>query len=101
VMEQLIPSYKKALPQIPVEFWNEFSAEVNTDDLVNLIIPIYDKHVSHADIKELIKFYESPLGKRFIEIQPVLLRESMVVGQKWGQQLGQKIMQKLQEKGYK
>lgn len=101
VMEQLIPNYKKALPQVPVKFWDEFLADANPDEMINLIIPIYDKHVSHADIKELITFYESPVGKRFIKIQPVLLRESMVVGREWGTQLAQKIMQRLKEKGYK
>jgi hypothetical protein len=101
VIEQMIPSFKKSLPEVPVKFWEEFLAEANADDMVNLIIPIYDEHISHADIKVLIKFYETPAGKRFVKIQPELVRESMATGQKWGRQLALKIMEKLKKKDYR
>lgn len=38
------------------------------DKVVNEIyLPLYKENYSHADVKELIKFYESPLGKKTLE----------------------------------
>jgi uncharacterized protein len=31
-------------------------------------IPLYNKYFTHDDIKQLIKFYESPIGKRSVEV---------------------------------
>lgn len=101
VMEQMISSFKRSMPQIPAKFWDEFLAEVQVDDLIHLITSIYDKYLSHADIKALIVFYESPAGKRYVKAQPLIVRESMTAGQKWGQEIAKKVMKKLQEKGYK
>jgi len=101
VMEQLIASFKRSMTQVPAKFWDEFLAEVDANELVKLTIPIYDKYLSHSDIKALITFFETPAGKRFIKAQPMILQESMAAGQKWGAKIAQKVMQKLEEKGYK
>jgi hypothetical protein len=40
---------------------------------------IYDRHFSHDEIKDLIKFYESPTGKKILEITPELTKDVMNV----------------------
>ena len=67
------------LHQICVEFRKELSA----DELVKLIIPLYDKHLTHPEIKELIKFYETEVGKKLISVMPAITAESMQAGQQW------------------
>ena len=64
VINQLMVSLKKAMPQVPEGFWEEFSKEVKPDELIEQIVPVYDRNLSHDDVKELIKFYESPIGKK-------------------------------------
>ncbi|HEX9934648.1 MAG TPA: DUF2059 domain-containing protein [bacterium] len=100
VMNQLTESFKKSLPQVPNGFWDDYMAEVDASSLVQLCVPIYERHLSHSDIKELIRFYESPAGQRLIKVLPVIMQESMEAGQRWGQEIGQKAVQKLREKGY-
>lgn len=80
----------------PSDFWDEFQKEADPQGLIDLIVPIYDKHLSHEDIKGLIAFYEGPLGQKFTQIMPQIADESMAVGQKWGMELGMKIEDKLQ-----
>jgi uncharacterized protein len=97
VMGQMIGNMKKAMPQVPEKFWADFMREVHTDELVDLIVPVYDRNLTHDDVKELIRFYESPTGKKFVSVLPKITQESMVVGEKWGRELAMKVMTKLNQ----
>jgi hypothetical protein len=99
VANNMIDSFKKSLPEVKDEFWNEFKNEIKAEDLVNLIIPIYDKYFTENEIDELIKFYNTPIGKKMISNLPVIMQESMQAGQKWGEAIGEKALAKLNEKG--
>jgi hypothetical protein len=97
VMGQMIGNMKKAMPQVPEKFWTDFMKEVHTDELIDLIVPVYDRNLSQGDVTELIKFYESPTGKKFVSVLPKITQESMGVGEKWGRELAMKVMTKLQQ----
>lgn len=101
VMEQMIGQFKTLLPDIPASFWGEFMKEVDPKELIEIQVPVYLKNLSPADVQELIRFYESPVGQRYSAVMPVITQESMAVGQKWGALMGERIMKRLQEKGYK
>ena len=96
VMTQMMANFKKTMPQVPDKFWSDFMKEVRTDELVDLIVPVYDRNLTHDDVKELIRFYETPTGKKFVSVLPKITQESMVVGEKWGRDLGMRVMAKLQ-----
>jgi len=101
VMNQMIAAFKQSMPGLPDKFWKDFMAEVDPNELVEIVIPSYDKYFTHNEIKELIKFYESPVGKKLTGVQPHILQECMTAGQEWGRKLGEKVAKKLQEQGYK
>lgn len=100
VMDQLLGTFEKVLPQVPQQVWDDFRKEINSDDLLKLVAPSYDKYYTHDEIRELIQFYESPIGKKLVATMPLLMQENMQVGRQWGEEVGRKIMQKLKEKGY-
>jgi hypothetical protein len=95
VMGQMIGSMKKAMPNVPDKFWGDFMKEVRTEELIDLIVPVYDRNLAQEDIKELIRFYESPTGKKFVSVLPKITQESMVVGEKWGRELAERVIKKL------
>ncbi len=99
VFNQMSLTYKKKYPGIPDEYWENMEEKLKTDELLNLIIPIYEKYYSHEEIKQLIEFYQTPLGQKTIEVMPQVMQESMMAGQKWGAETGRKIMKKLKEDG--
>jgi hypothetical protein len=94
-MDQMIASMKGAMANVPEKFWVEFRKEINSDELVNQIIPIYDKHLTHAELKELIKFYETPVGKKMIAVMTAITAESMQAGQHWGVEVARRAKAKL------
>lgn len=97
VMEQLIPAFKQQMPSVPDRFWQDFMKEANPNELVNQVAIIYDKYLSHDEVKAIIKFYETPAGKKLVSVLPQVTQESMVIGQQWGKQLGERVMRKLQQ----
>ena len=60
-----------------------------------LIYPIYNKYVTLEEIRELIRFYKTPVGKKWISIVPNMLQESMQVSQAWAQSLGPEIQKRV------
>lgn len=100
VMSNMIPQFKQMLPNVPEQFWADFAKKLNPNELVDLVVPIYDRQLSHGDIKQIIAFYQSPAGKRLVAAQPQITQESMDVGREWGAKLGQKVQDELKAKGY-
>lgn len=100
VVQNMLTNFKQRLPDVPEEFWSNFMKEVNPETLTTMVIPIYDKYYTQDDIKKMIEFYQSPVGKKVISTMPQIMQESMQVGQTWGKDLGEKIYNNLKEKGY-
>lgn len=53
---------------------------ISLDEMINAVIPIYQRHLTKADLEELIRFYGSPVGQKMIREQPQILQESMQAG---------------------
>ncbi len=102
-ISQMISIFKQQQSNVPKEFWDEFSVEINKDgvnQLIDMILPVYQKHLTEADLLGIIAFYETPVGKKFAEKTPLITQESMLAGQEWGKQIGQRVLDKLKAKGY-
>ncbi len=76
---------------------NEFK-KTSIDELTDMLIPVYSKHLTLDDLKGIIQFYESPAGKKLASKNPLIVQESMVIGQEWGYKIGMEIQKKLEEK---
>lgn len=51
----------------------KLSIKLVNEEMVN----IYDKHFTQDEIKDLIKFYESPTGKKLLETTPEISKDLM------------------------
>lgn len=100
VFDLIIPQFRAIAPQVPDEFWELFRENLDFDSFIAMYIPLYDKYYSHDDIKGLIVFYESPIGKKILSVTPRLMAESLPLGQAWGFEVAQKILQQMKKEGY-
>lgn len=103
VMKQMFTMLKQQKSTVPEAVWVDFEKEfskTSLDDLVNMFTPIYQKHFTEADLQKLIEFYQTPVGKKMAEKTPLIMQESMQVGQEWGKKLGEQFHEKLKAKGY-
>ncbi len=64
-------------------------------ELVDQIAALYAAELTLEELRALTAFYQSPVGAKFIAIQPVITQQTMVIGQKWGEQIGREIHQEM------
>jgi hypothetical protein len=97
----MMASMKLALPDVPEVFWQRLREKIDTDELVNLVVPVYSKYFSHEEINALIAFYSTRLGEKITTTMPAVVQECMVIGQQWGVRLAQQVEADLREEGYR
>lgn len=66
-------------------FGKEFDAYLPS--LYDKMADIYMAEYSHEDIKAMISFYESTVGKKMSGKAGTILEKSMAAGQEWGMEL--------------
>ena len=98
MLEQILPSLKAMLPEATERFWKEFQDGIDTDQLLNQLIPIYQKYLSEKDVNDIINFYLTSAGKALLEHQPSIMKESMGISQQWGENISRAIILKYEEK---
>jgi hypothetical protein len=91
---QVLDSLKKAQPSIPdremalvKQVLDEQFAEAfaGPDSLSEQLVLIYANHFTHDDVRGLLTFYSTELGKKVIATTPVIFQEGAAAGQKWAQ----------------
>ncbi len=103
-IDPIFENFHRVAPQVPLKIWEElkkeFRTEYNADTIVALYVPIYSAHFTDAELKQLINFYQSPLGQKLIRETPEIEVEAFAAGLERGQKLGARIRDRLQALGY-
>ena len=101
-IKQMVGMFKTQYAEVDKATWDELEKEflkTSLNDLVDMLIPVYMKYLTLDDIKALITFYQTPVGQKYAKNTPLIMQESMEVGQQWGMQIGQKLQEKMEKKG--
>jgi hypothetical protein len=96
-MRANLPAQRQAMPQVPAEFWTRFEAQMikEAPTLGDSIAVLYARTFSLRELQDLTAFFNSPIGRRFIEVQPRLVAEGSAVGQRFGARIGEQIAREL------
>jgi uncharacterized protein len=110
LIPQIMGSLKKENRKIPDAVWDEFTGICTEEmkrslpELEDPVITIYDDNFSADEIKQLVAFYQSPVGRKIVIQLPQLMQQSVTIGQSWGQQAGacavERIRAAAKQKGY-
>ena len=101
---QVTAAIRAQRPDIPPQLLDAVGQEINgvvRDNLPALLAPVealYHRHFTHEELKQVIAFYETDVGRKMIHELPLLLKESMAVGSAWGQSLGPQIESRIRER---
>jgi uncharacterized protein len=77
----------------------EMSKEFSRDRVIETFVPIYDRHLTGEEVKGLIAFYETPLGRKLVGVMPAIMRESLEEGTRLGRAAGMRAMSRIAEEG--
>jgi len=100
-MEAGVPAQRAVNPRIPAVFWDRFLAEVRNrrGELEDMIVSVYEHHFSSEELRQLISFYQTPVGQKMISETPGIMQESMDAGRQWGARLGTSVAKQLASEG--
>jgi len=101
VIDNMIELEKESYPSsISDKYWSLFKEKSKNDsfnNLVELLVPIYKKHLSESEIDSIIAFYESEAGQKMVNKFPLISQESMQVGAEWGKKLSEDITKEIEQ----
>jgi uncharacterized protein len=87
-------AYRERLVEL---FFEKFHANSDPEHILNLVVPVYAHNFSDDDIKGLIQFFQSPLGKNWVSLQPKLESEVAPAARSWGAEVGRDSMKQVLE----
>ena len=85
--------WSKDLNEIAANLEREYSAR--TKELLDRAARIYATHFSEPELKQLLSFYQSPLGQKVIDEEPKALDESMAMAGTWADDFSQDVINKM------
>lgn len=102
--QQIYQVLRSAKPETPERAFLIIEEETNammdqeSPALLASLVPIYDQHFTEAELKKLVGFYQTDLGRKTIAVMPMVMKESVAAGQAWGQAMSPKLMARLVER---
>lgn len=85
--------WAKDLNEVAADAHKQYNSRVN--ELVDGCARIYATHFTEPELKELLAFYQSPLGQKVLVEEPRVLDESMVYAGTWADNLSADVMAKM------
>jgi len=98
MVNSMKPLMTKALPpgeyrdQLIELFFERLRSKNLAEDILDEAVPIYDRYLSADEIRALIEFYESPVGRKLVDVTPQLMAEVESKAQKHGEEVGRQSM---------
>ncbi|MGQ4272515.1 DUF2059 domain-containing protein [Terrihabitans sp. B22-R8] len=65
------------------------------DELLNEIAKVYATKFTENELKDIAKFYQSPVGQKMTGALPEILRESFGFAQEWSQRVSVEVMNEI------
>ena len=90
------PELKQNLTEVMKQLDPEFNAKKG-DEMITIAARIYARAMSEQELKDAAAFFASPVGKKYVDVQPGLLDQLVVAMQSWTQQLSTFMMQRVHE----
>lgn len=81
-------------PDMPAGFLDSLRSRIRRDigQFTGRLVPVYDSLYTASDIEELLKFYQTPVGQRFLETQPRLMEAIVQLSQRWGMEVAGQVL---------
>lgn len=104
--QQLALIFREARQEMPPELYPLIRKEVlsffaehasGPSGFMERLVPVYDRNFTHAEIRDLIAFYQTDLGKKALRVIPDLTKETMAVGLDWGQEMTPRFLERVEK----
>ena len=93
MFEQQNPNLGAPLRDVAAKLRNELASR--QAELNNEVAKVYASRFTEKEIKDLLTFYQSPLGRKLITEEPKALDQSMTYAQDWARRLSDEVVAKM------
>jgi hypothetical protein len=69
----LPPDFEAHMDKMMNDYWKDLPV----DDIIDAMIPVYQKHLTKGDVDVLVAFYSGPTGQKVLKEMPAITSESM------------------------
>ena len=113
ITAQVLEGMKRSQPSLPeravaivrevldAELAKAFSG---SQSMMPDIVAVYAKQFTQDDVRGMVAFYESPLGRKMIQAMPAVLQDTVAIGQRWAQnempRIGSILQERLRAEGF-
>ena len=87
---RIIAQLKQSKPDVTDAQWAALKLDVFDVEVASLneqLIPVFKKYYTQEEVKAIIAFYETPVGKKMAETTPKMMMEQMQFTQTWAMAL--------------
>jgi len=88
-------NYQKDLNEVADNLVKQYSAR--SGELMNDAARIYASHFTEPELRQLLTFYQSPLGQKVLAEEPKAADESMAMAGSWGDKLSEEVIIKMRD----
>ena len=87
---QTNPQLSKDLNDVSTQLRTEFAPR--RDELMSYAAKLYADRFSEQELKDMLAFYKSPLGRKMTNVEPQVLDETFNYVQQWGGRVSEEVM---------
>ena len=89
------PNLSKELNEVAAKLKKEYDPK--RAELLNDVARMYAERFSEEEIKSLITFYKSPLGRKMVTDEPKIIDQSLNYVENWGNELSDEVLSRFRE----
>ena len=95
--KQKVPNATPAQMADVDQFADGLFKNMPVDEMIDAMVPIYQKHLTKDDLDGILAFYASPVGQKLQREQPAMMQEAMQVGGEIGRRRLGAMMQQMDD----
>ena len=84
-------------PDIPDSFWDKYRNNLDVDGLRMMLKNIYQRHLTPDEISGIIKFWESPIGQKSKQAEPIINEKIQQIGNAYFEALASEVIKEMIE----
>lgn len=86
---------QQPLQEVATQLVKEFSNR--GDEVANELARRYAVAFTEQELKDLVAFYSSPLGRKTVEKEPTILQESVIFMEEWANKLSEQVITRFRQ----
>jgi hypothetical protein len=106
IMPGIMRSLKPAIVQNRPQVERDYDAlvpvlleglDARLNEMIDQVAALYARTFTAEELREVIAFYRGPTGQKFVQRVPLIMQESMLIGQRFGQSVATEIRDRMIE----